>query len=81
MKGDDFGKTEVNLKYGDKEKIKEEVIKMNKVLEHVKITGFTHCRNVIQSAMRIVGKEVGMKKIKCKEEKGTTLEKKDPERY
>ena len=45
LEGDDFGKTEVNLKYGDKEKIKEEVIKMNKVLEHVKITGFTHCRN------------------------------------
>ena len=62
LEGDDFGKTEVNLKYGDKEKIKEEVIKMSKVLEHVKITGFTHCRNVIQAAMRIVGEEVGMKK-------------------
>ena len=81
LEGDDFGKTEMNLKYGDKEKIKEEVIKMNKVLEHVKITGFTHCRNVIQAAMRIVGEEVGMKKSKCKEEKGTILEKKDPERY
>ena len=45
-----------------KKKIKEQVIKMNKVLEHVKITGFTHCRNVIQAAMRIVGEEVGMKK-------------------
>ena len=54
---------------------------MNKVLEHVKITGFTHCRNVIQVAMRIVGEEVGMKKTRCKEEKGTILEKKDPERY
>ena len=32
---------EVNLKYGDKEKIKEEVIKVNKVCEHVQITGFT----------------------------------------
>ena len=52
---------EVNLKYGDKEKIKREVIKINKVLEHVKITGLTHCRNVIQAAMRIVGEEVGMK--------------------
>ena len=41
LEGNDFGKTEVNLKYGDKEKIKEEVIKINKVLEHVKITGFT----------------------------------------
>ena len=79
LEGDDFGKTEVNLKYGDKEKIKEEVIKMNKVLEHVNITGFTHCINVIQAAMRIVGEEVGMKK--CKEEKGIILEKKDPERY
>ena len=62
LEGDDFGKTEVNLKYGDKKKIKEQVIKMNKVLEYVKITGFTHCRNVIQAAMRIVGEEVGMKK-------------------
>ena len=62
LKGDDFGKTEVNVRYGDKEKIKEEVIKMNKVLEHVKITGFKHCRNVIQATMRIVGEGVGMKK-------------------
>ena len=69
LEGDDFGKTEVNLKYGDKEKIKEEVIKMNKVLEHVKITGFTHCRNVIQAAMRIVGEGVGMKKSNAKKKK------------
>ena len=68
LEGDDFGKTEVNLKYGDKEKIKEEVIKMNKVLEHVKITGFKDCRNVIQAAMRIVGK-AGMKKSNAKKKK------------
>ena len=55
LEGDDFGKTEVNLKYGDKEKIKEEVIKINKVLEHVKTTGFTHCRNFVQAAMEILG--------------------------
>ena len=42
---------------------------MNKVLEHVKITGFTHCRNVIQAAMKIVG-EVNMKKSNAKEKKG-----------
>ena len=60
---------EVNLKYGDKEKIKEEVIKMNKVLEHIKITGFTHCRNVIQAAMKIVGEEAGMKKLNAKKTK------------
>ena len=66
---DDFDKREVNLKYGDKEQIKEEVIKMNKVLEHVKITGFTHCRNVIQAAMKIVGEEVGMKKSNAKKKK------------
>ena len=59
----------MNLKYGDKEKIKEEVIKMNKVLKHVKITGFTLCRNVIQAAMRIAGEEVDMKKSKAKEKK------------
>ena len=69
LEGNDFGKTEVNLKYGDKEKIKEEVIKMNKVLEHVKITGFTHCRNVIQAAMKIVGEEIGMKKSNAKKKK------------
>ena len=67
--GDEFGKTEVNLKYGDKEKIKEEVIKMNKVLEHVKITGFTHCKNVTQATMRIVGEDVGMKKSNAKKKK------------
>ena len=69
LEEDHFGKTEVNLKYGDKEKTKEEVIKMNKVLEHIKITGFTHCRNVIQVAMRIVGEEVGMKKSNTKKKK------------
>ena len=58
------------------EKIKNKVIKMNKVLEHVKITGFVHCRNVIQAAMRIVREEVD----KCQEEKGTILKKKDSER-
>ena len=66
MEGDDFGKTEENLKYGDKEKNKEELIKMNKVLEHVIIIGFTHCRNAIQAAIRIVGEGVGMKKSNAK---------------
>ena len=69
FEGDDFGKMEVNLKYGDREKIKEEVIKMNKVLEHVKITGFTHCRNVRQVTIRIEGEEVGMKKLNAKKKK------------
>ena len=69
LEGNDFGKTEGNLKYGDKEKIKEEVIKMNKVLEHVKITVITHCRNIIQVAMKIVGEEVGMKKSNAKKKK------------
>ena len=69
LEEDHFGKTEVNLKYGDKEKTKEEVIKMNKVLEHIKITGFTNCRNVIQVAMRMVGEEVGMKKSNTKRKK------------
>ena len=69
LEGNDFGKTEVNLKYGDKEKIKEEVIKMNKVLEHIKITGFTHCSNIIQAAMRIVGEEVGVKKSNAEKKK------------
>ena len=69
LEGDDFGKAEENLKYGDKEKIKEEIIKMNKVLEHVKITSFTHCRNVIQAAMKILGEEFGMKKSNAKKKK------------
>ena len=55
--GDDFGKTEKSLKYGDK------------VLELVSITGFTHRRNIIQAAMRIVGEEGGMKKAKTKKKK------------
>ena len=69
MEGGDFGKTEVKLKYGDKEKIKEEVIKMNKVLEHVKITVLPHFRNAIQAAMRVVGEEVGMLKSNAKKKK------------
>ena len=39
---------------------------MNKVLKHVKITDFTHCRTVIQAALRIVGEEVGMQKSNAK---------------
>ena len=69
MEGDEFGKTKVNLEYGDKAKIKEEVIKTNKVLEYAKITGITHCRNVIQASMKIVGEEVGMKKSNAKKKK------------
>ena len=42
---------------------------MNKVLGLVSTTDFTHCRNVIQAAMRIVGEEVGMKKAKAKKKK------------
>ena len=58
----------MNLKCGDKGKIKEEVIKINKVLQHVKITGFKYFGNVIQAAMKIVG-EVGMKKLNAKKKK------------
>ena len=68
MENYDLGKTEVNLKYEDKEKRKEEVIKINKVLEYVMITGFTHYRNVIQAAMRIIG-EVEMKESNAKTKK------------
>ena len=81
LEGNDFGKTEGNLKYGDKEKIKEEVIKMNKVLEHIKITGFIYRRSFTQAAMKIVGEEVGMKKSNAKKKKRIFLEKKDPDRY
>ena len=43
---------------------------MNKVLEHVKITTFTHCNNAIQAAaIKIVGEEVGMKKSNAKKTK------------
>ena len=80
MEGDDFGKTEVNLKVLETEKIKEEVIKMKKVLKHVKITGFTHCRNVMQAVMKIIEEEVAMKKSNARKKKKTFLEKKDPER-
>ena len=69
LENNDFGKTEVKLKYGDKENPTEEVIKMNKVLENVKITGFTYCRSIIQAAMKIVGEEVGMKTSNTKKKK------------
>ena len=52
-----------------KGKFRKKFIKINKVLEHVKITGFTHCRNVIQPAMKIVGEEVGMKKSNANKKK------------
>ena len=46
----------------------------------MKFTGFTHCRNVMQAAIRIVEEEdVGMKKSNTKK-KRTVMEKKDPER-
>ena len=69
MEDNDFSKTKVNLKYGDKQKPIEEVIKMNKMLEYVKIIGFIHFRNVIQEAMRIAGEEVSMKKSNTKKKK------------
>ena len=69
LEDNDFGEMEINLKYGDKEKITAEVIKMNKMLEHVNITGFTHCRNAIQAAMRIVEEEVRMKRLNAKKKK------------
>ena len=50
-------KKEISLTYRDKDRLKEEVIRMNKVLDHVKITGITHCRNVIEAVTKIVGKE------------------------
>ena len=53
---------------------------MKKVLKHVKITGFTHCRNVMQAVMKIIGEEVAMKKSNARKKKKTFLEKKDPER-
>ena len=77
---DYFGNTEVNLKCGDKEKIKEEVIKMNKVLERVKITNFNHCRNDTSSNENRRRKS-RHEEVKWKKEKWTILEKKDPERY
>ena len=47
LENNNFGKTEVNLKHGEKEKLREEVIKLSKMLEDVKITGFVHYGNVI----------------------------------
>ena len=42
---------------------------MNKVLEHVKITGITQCRNVLQAGMKSVGEKIGMKQPKTKKKK------------
>ena len=64
MEDNDQDKKEINLKYKDKEKLKEEVIVINKVLEHVKITGITHCRNVLQAAMKSIGKKLAQRNRK-----------------
>ena len=69
LERNNFGKTEKNLQYWNKEEIKEKVIRMNKMLQHVNITGFTHCRNVIQATMRITGEGVGIKKSNAKKKK------------
>lgn len=50
-------KKEISLTYRDKDRLKEEVIRMDKVLDDVNITGITHCRNVIEAKTKIVGKE------------------------
>ena len=39
------------------------------MLEHVKITGFKHCRNVIQAAIEIEEEEVSMTKSNAKKKK------------
>ena len=64
LENNNFGKTEVKLKYGSKERLKKEVFKLNKGLEDIKIS-FTHCRNVIQGAMRVV-EEVEFEEKKLK---------------
>ena len=55
LQNNNFGKTEVKVKYTNKEKLK-----LSKPLEDVKIS-FTHCGNVIQGTVRVVG-ELDMKK-------------------
>ena len=49
----------------------EEVVIMNKVLEHVKITGITQCTNVIQAVMKSVNYhgKIDMKESKIKKKK------------
>ena len=42
---------------------------MDKVLDDVKITGITHCRNVIEAVTKIVGKEIGIKDSRIKKKK------------
>ena len=47
---------------------------MSKVLEHIKITSFTHCKSAMQvAATRILGEEVGMKKSNAKNKKKKKL--------
>ena len=69
MEDNDQDKKEINLKYTDKEKLKEEVIVMNKVLEHVKITGITLCRNVLQAAMKSIGKKLARRNRKQRKQR------------
>ena len=47
---------------------------MSKMLEHIKIASFTHCKSAMQvAATRILGEEVGMKKSNAKNKKKKKL--------
>ena len=80
LEGDDFGKLEVSLKDGDKEKIKKDVIKMNKVLQRKNHSLYTLQKCHTSSNENRRGRS-RHEEIKCKEEKRTFLQKKDPHRY
>lgn len=47
LKDNGLVKKEINLTYTDIQKLKQKVIRMNKLLEHVKITGIIQYRNMI----------------------------------
>ena len=47
LKDNGLVKKEINLTYTDLQKLKQKVIRMNKLLEHVKITGIIQYRNMI----------------------------------
>ena len=80
LEGDDFGKTVVKLKYGEKVKIKEEVIKMNKVLKREIHRLYTLQKCHASSNKNRRRRRSRHEEIKYKEVKRTVMGKKDPER-
>ena len=81
LEGDNFGKTEVNLKYGDKKKLRTKLSKLSKGSRTCKNHRFYTLQKCHISSNENRRRRSRHEEIKCKEERRTFLEKKDCERY